>query len=95
MFNDGGVFVALRGVPKDPRACQHPLENRGSTWPPGAGLGARTGCLSPSNLSGVCLDEKVSSDCHLTHGPGRLPAGRRRGLHLRDSWQLLLHAGRL
>lgn len=42
MFNDGNVFVVLRGVPKDPQARQHPLEDRGSTWPPGAGLGAPT-----------------------------------------------------
>lgn len=93
MFNDGDVFMVLREVPRDPRARQHPLENRGFTWLPGAGLGASTSCLSPSNLSRVCLEEKVSSGCHLTHGPGRLPARRRRGLHLRDSWQLLLHAG--
>lgn len=40
LFNDGGVFLASRAVPKGPLTHQHPLQNRGSLWPPGARLGA-------------------------------------------------------
>lgn len=95
MFNDGDVFVVLRGVPKDPPGPPAPTRGPWIHLAPRSRAGCSHGCLSPSNLSGVCLEEKVSSGCHLTRGPGRLPARRRRGLHLRDSWQLLLHAGHL
>lgn len=40
MFNDGGVFPGVKGRPQRPPTHQHPLQNRGSLWPLGAGLGA-------------------------------------------------------
>lgn len=77
LFNDGGVFLASRAVPKGP----DPPAPTSEPWIPLA-PGSQAGCslrlsLSSSNLSGVCPEERCLVGCHLIHGPGQLTAGRR------------------
>lgn len=66
MFNDGGVFPGVKGRPQRPPDPPAPTSE---PWIPLA-PGSRAGCslrlsLSPSNLSGVCPEEKVSSGLSL------------------------------